>query len=152
MGQFKIGDRIQLKYPSKMDYYGETCNDILDIFKKKGSDKLKIEWFEKILAVLEEWYKENEDEACEYAKKKVIPAAEKLIDKCEIEYMNDFFSLYKRVYAFCGRNDLECFIDYMEFEKSNKVLAKRRSMLLPFIDALNRLDKDTSRNCYIRKK
>ena len=63
MADLKVGDKIQLKFPSKMDYYGDTCKDILDIFKGKEKDSTKIEWFEKLFNVLEAWYKENENEA-----------------------------------------------------------------------------------------
>ena len=56
--------------------------------------------------------------------------------------MNNFFSLYKKLYAFAGRRDLECFIDYMEFEKPHRVLASRRYALAPLIDALSRLPFD----------
>lgn len=142
MPEFKKGDKINIIMPSNSEYYTETCNDILDVLKSKKPDSFKTQWCSNLLNVLEEWYKNRELDAVKYAKDKCIPRLEKLIEDSEIDYMHDYFDIYKRLYAFCGRNDLECFIDYMEFERPNKVLAKRRQMLLPFVDALNRLDTD----------
>lgn len=141
----KIGDKIDMsliKMSSKSDYYTDTVNDIVAVLKEKHSDEFKLNWCSNLMSVLDSWFNENPYEATKYAKNKLIPLMEKLIDKSELRFMNDFFSYYKRIYAFCGQCDLECFIDYMEFEKPNKVLAKRRSVLLPFVDALNRLDTD----------
>lgn len=141
----KVGDRIdvtQLNFSKQQNYYGGTLNDILSELKKSRKDGFKLVWLKNALAVLEDWYKEVPYDAVEFAKKKYIPLIEKFIDQSEIDNMNDFFDLYKLFYAFCGRCDLECFIDYMEFEKPVKILANRRQILLPFVDALNRLDHD----------
>lgn len=142
MAEIKKGDKITLKKLPKQDYYEETIDDIIDVLKGKHSDSMKLQWCSNTMQVLDAWFQEDELSATRYAKTKLIPIFEQLIDKSEVEYMSDFFDFYKRLYAFCGNRDLECFIDYMEFEKSNRVLSKRRDVLLPFIDALNRLDTD----------
>lgn len=141
----KVGDRVdmtKLRFSKQADYYGTTLNDIVSVLKAKHTDDFKLKWCANLISVLEEYYKEVPWDAVKYAKEKCIPLMEKLVDKSTFEKMNDFFDYYKKLYAFCGRNDLECFIDYMEFEKNNKVLAKRRQILMPFIAALNRLDHD----------
>lgn len=142
MAEIKKGDKIALKKLPKQDYYEDTINDIIGVLKGKHSDSMKLEWCNNAMQVLEVWFQEDELKATKYAKTKIIPLFEKLIDKSDEQYMSDFFDYYKKIYAFCGNRDLECFIDYMEFEKSNRVLSKRRDVLLPFIDALNRLDTD----------
>ena len=131
-----------MKKLPKQNYYEETVNDIIKVLKSKHSDSMKIKWCSNTMQVLDAWFQEDELIATKFAKNKLIPLFEKLIDDCDEKYMPDFFDFYKRLYAFCGKRDLECFIDYMEFEKSNRVLANRRDILLPFIDALNRLDTD----------
>lgn len=142
MSESNVGKKINLKFEKKANYYLETITEIINVLKEEHSDDFKLNWCYNLITVLESWFSENELEATDFAKKKVIPLLEKLIEAAEVENMNDFFGVYKSIYAFCGRRDLECFIDYMEFDKSNRVLTKRRDILLPFIDALNRLDND----------
>ena len=50
-----------------------------------------------------------------------------------------FFECYKRTYCFCARRDFECFVDYIEWNQPKKVLANRREVLKPYVDALNRI-------------
>lgn len=53
--------------------------------------------------------------------------------------MSLFFDYYRRVYSICARRDFECFVDYIEWEQPKKVLANRRDVLKPYIDALQEL-------------
>lgn len=141
--KIKVGDYVDIdKLMKKKNQYENTLDDILDVLKSNRPDELKIKWLNNGLVVLKSWFLEDELSSTKYCKNNLIPLTEKLIDKSKVENIASFFQLYKQLYAFCGNRDLECFIDYMEFEKTNKVLSKRRSILLPLIDALNRLDSD----------
>lgn len=82
---------------------------------------------------------EVELSACRYAIVFLIPYLEKRIYECEEEYQHKYYELWGRSYAFAGRRSLEHFIDYMEMDKSNKVLATRRPVLKPFIFYLNKI-------------
>ena len=140
----KVGDKIEIKNKPKQinleDKYENTLNDIASLLRRKNkSDGFKLEWLKQAINILEAYFKEEPLKSCSICKKTYIPIAEKLIEKSKVEYINDFFSLYKRLYAFAGRRDLECFIDYMEFEKPVRVLANRREALAPLIYALNRI-------------
>ena len=139
MAEYKKGDIIDLKKLPKQDKNEDTINDIIDILKGKHSDAMKLHWCNNAIVVLENWFLEDEFKPVKMAKEKLIPVMEKVVEKSDIEYMSDLFDCYKKIYAFCGRRDLECFIDYMEFEKPNKVLAIRRPILKPFIDSLNQI-------------
>lgn len=144
---YKVGDKIQLKNIPKQieieDKYEDTLNDIAKLLRRKNrSDSFKLEWLEQTIKILESYFTENDLKAVKICKNKFIPIAEKLVENSKIENMNSFFSLYKKLYAFAGRRDLECFIDYMEFEKPHRVLASRRYALAPLIDALCRLPFD----------
>ena len=139
MAEYKKGDIIDLKKLPKQDKNEDTINDIIDILKGKHSDTMKLHWCNNAIVVLENWFLEDEFKPVKMAKEKLIPVMEKVVEKSNIEYMSDLFDCYKKIYAFCGRRDLECFIDYMEFEKPNKVLAIRRPILKPFIDSLNQI-------------
>lgn len=77
--------------------------------------------------------------ACRYAMVVLIPILEERIYKSDEEYMPKYYELWEKSYAFAGRRSLEHFIDYMEMDKSNKVLASRRPVLKPFIFYLNRI-------------
>lgn len=138
---YKKGDKIPLKNLPKQDKnkYQATINDIIDVLNSKNTDEVKLLWCSNSLKILESWFTKDELTPIKICKNKLIPITEKLVEKSSIELMGDFFDVYKRMYAFVGRRDLECFIDYMEFGKSNKVLAERRPILKPFIDALNRI-------------
>lgn len=82
---------------------------------------------------------EVELSACRYAITTLIPILEDRIYNCESEYMPKYYELWEKSYAFAGRRSLEHFIDYIELDKSNKVLASRRAVLKPFIFYLNRI-------------
>ena len=139
----KIGDKIQLKGKKQIDFedkYENTLKDIASLLRRKNrSDEFKLDWLNKTISILESYFNEEPLKAVKICKDTFIPIAEKLIEKSRVDNINDFFLLYKRLYAFAGRRDLECFIDYMEFEKPNRVLANRREALAPLIYALNRI-------------
>lgn len=144
---YKVGDTIQLKNVPKQisldDKYENTLNDIVKLLNRKDrNDSFKLEWLEQSLNILESYFNENDMNAVKICKEKFIPLAEKLIENSKVENMNSFFLFYKKMYAFAGRRDLECFIDYMEFDKPQRVLASRRSALAPLINALGRLPFD----------
>ena len=82
---------------------------------------------------------EIELSACRYAIQALIPIVENRVYNCETEYMPKYYELWEKSYAFAGRRSLEHFIDYIEMEKSNKVLASRRAVLKPFIFYLNKI-------------
>lgn len=141
---YKVGDKIQLKNVPKQinleDKYENTLNDILGLLRRKNrSDLFKLDWLDQAIKILEAFFNENDLKAVKMCKDKFIPLAERLVEKAKIENMNDFFTRYKRLYAFAGRRDLECFIDYMEFEKPHRVLANRRDVLAPIMYSLTRV-------------
>lgn len=82
---------------------------------------------------------EIELNACRYAMTTLIPIVEERIYKSKEEYMPKYYELWEKSYAFAGRRSLEHFIDYIEMDKTNKVLASRRPVLKPFIFYLNRI-------------
>lgn len=82
---------------------------------------------------------EIELNSCRYAIIFLIPYLEKRIYDCEESYQHKYYELWEKSYAFAGRRSLEHFIDYMEMDKSNKVLASRRPVLKPFIFYLNKI-------------
>lgn len=144
--EYKVGDKINIKNIPKQnqeDKYENTLNDIALLLKDKNkTDVFKLNWLEQSINILESYYNEDEFKSVNICKTKFIPIAEKQIENSSIEYMNSFFLLYKKLFAFAGRRDLECFIDYMEFDKPHRVLANRRKALAPLIDALGRLPFD----------
>ena len=77
--------------------------------------------------------------ACRYVIVFLIPYLEKRIYECEESYQHKYYELWEKSYALAGRRSLEHFIDYMEMNKSNKVLASRRPVLRPFIFYLNKI-------------
>ena len=135
---YKIGDKIQLK--KQETTLESTFNDILSVLrspKMKETDKLQ--WCNSALSILEEMYKKDELGSVKVAKHKLIPILEKLVEGSKIENMALFFDCYKKTYCFCARRDFECFVDYIEWNMPKKVLANRRSVLKPYVDALNRI-------------
>lgn len=135
---YKIGDKIQLK--KQETTLESTFNDILSVLrspKMKETDKLQ--WCNSALSILEEMYKKDELGSVKVAKHKLIPILEKLVEGSEIENMALFFDCYKKTYCFCARRDFECFVDYIEWNMPKKVLANRREVLKPYVDALNRI-------------
>lgn len=135
---YKIGDTIQLK--KQETTLESTFNDILSVLrspKMKETDKLQ--WCNSALSILEEMYKKDELGSVKVAKHKLIPILEKLVEGSKVENMALFFDCYKKAYCFCARRDFECFVDYIEWNMPKKVLANRRNVLKPYVDALNRI-------------
>ena len=138
---YKIGDTIQLK--KQETTLESTFNDILSVLrspKMKETDKLQ--WCNSALSILEEMYKKDELGSVKVAKHKLIPILEKLVEGSKVENMALFFDCYKKAYCFCARRDFECFVDYVEWNTPKKVLANRREVLKPYVDALNRIAND----------
>ena len=137
---YKIGDKIAIKKEEKQTTQENTFNDIL---KKKKKKKLgqqeKLKWCGSALSILESWFKEDELKSVNVAKHKLIPILEKLIEGSNIDNMALFFDYYKKVYCFCAQRDFECFVDYIEWNQPKKVLANRREVLKPYVNALNRI-------------
>ncbi len=143
---YKVGDKINLpkQEPEKNSKYKETLTDIYNFLKKKKDDNFRLEWIKQAINILDEYIEIDRVSAVDLCNNKYIPLLEKILEECKTSNMNDFFNCYKRLYAICGRRNLEHFIDYMEFEKVDRVLAKRRKVLEPFIYALNRCVYDTN--------
>lgn len=134
----KVGDKITIK--KQETTLESTFNDILSVLrspKMKETDKLQ--WCNSALSILEEMYKKDELGSVKVAKHKLIPILEKLVEGSKIENMALFFDCYKKAYCFCARRDFECFVDYIEWNMPKKVLANRREVLKPYVDALNRI-------------
>lgn len=134
----KVGDKIQIK--KQETTLESTFTDILNVLKSsKMKEHDKLDWCNSALSILEEMYKQDELGSVKVAKTKPIPILHKLIEGSKIENMALFFDYYKRVYCFCARRDFECFVDYIEWNMPRKVLANRRNVLKPYVDALNRI-------------
>lgn len=137
---YKIGDKIAIKKEEKQTTLENTFNDILSALKtKKLSQQEKLKWCGSALSILESWFKEDELKSVNVAKHKLIPILEKLIEGSNIDNMALFFDYYKKVYCFCAQRDFECFVDYIEWNQPKKVLANRREVLKPYVNALNRI-------------
>lgn len=134
----KIGDKIQIqKQETTLE---QTFNDILSVLKSsKIRESDKLQWCNSALSILEEMYKKDELGSVKVAKHKLIPILLKLTEGSKIENMALFFDYYKKTYCFCARRDFECFVDYIEWNQPKKVLANRREVLKPYVDALNRI-------------
>ena len=134
----KVGDKIQIK--KQETTLESNFTDILNVLKSsKMKEHDKLDWCNSALSILEEMYKQDELGSVKVAKTKLIPILHKLIEGSKIENMALFFDYYKRAYCFCARRDFECFVDYIEWNMPRKVLANRRSVLKPYVDALNRI-------------
>lgn len=134
----KVGDKIQIK--KQETTLESTFTDILNVLKSsKMKEHDKLDWCNSALSILEEMYKQDELGSVKVAKTKLIPILHKLIEGSKIENMALFFDYYKRAYCFCARRDFECFVDYIEWNMPKKVLANRRNVLKPYVDALNRI-------------
>lgn len=134
----KVGDKIQIK--KQETSLESTFADILNVLKSsKMKEHDKLDWCNSALSILEEMYKQDELGSVKVAKTKLIPILHKLIEGSKIENMALFFDYYKRAYCFCARRDFECFVDYIEWNMPRKVLANRRNVLKPYVDALNRI-------------
>lgn len=138
----KVGDKIQIqKQETTLE---STFNDILSVLKSpKIKEADKLQWCNSALSILEEMYKKDELGSVKVAKHKLIPILEKLVEGSKVENMALFFDYYKKAYCFCARRDFECFVDYIEWNMTKKVLANRREYLKPLVDALNRCAFDT---------
>lgn len=140
MSKIKIGDKIEIKVAKKVSTIEDTFYDILSALKSnKLSQTEKIKWCSTALEVLEMWFKDDDLKSVGVAKTKLIPILYHLIEKGSIENMSSFFDYYKRAYCFCARRDFECFVDYIEWNQPKKVLANRREVLAPYVNALNRI-------------
>lgn len=88
--------------------------------------------------------KEQSEElfACKTAITELLPIVEKLFLAKTVSHddLDRINTLYKRVYAFCGRRSLEHFIEYMEWERTshNKILYNRKDVLKPYVYYLNK--------------
>lgn len=134
----KVGDKIQIK--KQETTLESTFTDILNVLKSsKMKEHDKLDWCNSALSILEEMYKQDELCSVKVAKTKLIPILHKLTEGSNIENMALFFDYYKRAYCFCARRDFESFCDYIEFNQTKKVLANRRNVLKPYVDALNRI-------------
>lgn len=134
----KVGDKIQLK--KQETTLESTFADILSVLKSSKMKEIdKLQWCNSALSILEEMYKKDELGSVKVAKHRLIPILEKLVEGSKIENMALFFECYKKTYCFCARRDFECFVDYMEWNVPKKVLANRRQVLKPYVDALNRI-------------
>lgn len=141
---YKKGDKIAIKNMPKQDKvinkYEDTINEIIEILSsKKYSETEKLECATMSLQVLTTWFQEDEFVPTKIAKNKLIPLLETLIKKSSESLMGEFFDVYKNLYRFCAQRDLECFIDYMEWDMPKKVLAPRRNVLKPYVDALQKI-------------
>ena len=134
----KIGDKIEIKKkPSTLE---ETFNGVIEALRSSRlSENDKLEWCESALNILEMWFNQDEMASVKTAKKKLIPVLYNLVNKGSMTNMASFFDYYKKVYSICARRDFECFIDYMEWDQPKKVLATRRSVLRPYVEALQEL-------------
>ena len=131
----KVGDKIEIK--KKESTLKETFLGICEALRSdRLSEKEKLEWCESAINVLEMWYNQEELESVGVAKKRLIPILHNLVSKGSINSMASFFDYYRKVYSICARRDFECFVDYMEWDQPKKVLANRREVLKPYIEAL----------------
>lgn len=135
----KIGDKIEIKKQEKETSLEKMFKDILLALNSRLNQNEKLKWCDSALAVLESWYKEDEIKSVKVAKNRFIPIMRKLVEGSSLDKMSLFFEYYKRTYCFCARRDFECFVDYIEWNMPKKVLAKRRSVLKPYVDSLNRI-------------
>ena len=136
----KIGEKIEIKKPQeKTTTMSQTFFDIVAVLKSNKVKEIdKLQWCQSLLAILENYYKEDELKSVQNAKKYATPVLHTLTEKSSVENMAIFFDYYKKLYCFCSRRDFESFVDYMEFGMPKKVLANRREYLKPLVDALNR--------------
>ncbi len=135
---YKIGDKIQIQ--KKETPLEEMFGDIINILRSsKVKENEKVAWAENALSILEEMYKKDELASVKLAKRRLIPILEKLVEESNLHNMPLFFAVYKKTYCFCARRDFECFVDYLEWDMPKKVLANRREVLKPYVNALNQI-------------
>lgn len=138
---FKIGDKIEIKKPKQEEQetkYESILKDAIEILKnKKIVESQKIDVAEMTVSVLEDWFTKEDRKACLYSKKNFIPILRDLVKEASVEFMGDFYDIYKSLYEFSARRDFECFIDCMEWDMPKKVYENRKDILASFVWALN---------------
>lgn len=135
----KIGDKININSKKTTTLEDTFMNILLALKSNRLNQSEKIKWCSTALEVLDMWFNENELKSVRTAKNKLIPILLKLVEKGSLDNKSTFFDFYKRAYCFCARRDFECFVDYIEWTQPKKVLANRREVLKPYVDALNRI-------------
>lgn len=140
---YKKGDKITINMPkqdNKINKHEDILKDLKEIISsKKYNESERVECANMLIPVLDGWFTEDEHKSTQYAKKHLIPLLYDSVDKSSVEFMSDFFTVYKQLYCFCAKRDFECFVDYMEWDMPKKVLAPRREVLKPYIDALQEI-------------
>ena len=137
----KVGDKIEIhKKEEQKTTISQTFFDIIAVLKSnKVNENDKLQWCSSLFGILDNYFKENELESVKNVKKYAIPVLHTLVEKSDIDNMSEFFNYYKRAYCFCAQRDFSCFVDYIEWNLPKKVLANRREVLKPYVDALNRI-------------
>lgn len=137
----KVGDKIEIhKKEEQKTTISQTFFDIIAVLKSnKVNENDKLQWCSSLFGILGNYFKENELESVKNVKKYAIPVLHTLVEKSNIDNMSEFFNYYKRAYCFCAQRDFSCFVDYIEWNMPRKVLANRRNVLKPYVDALNRI-------------
>lgn len=137
----KVGDKIEIhKKEEQKTTISQTFFDIIAVLKSnKVNENDKLQWCSSLFGILDNYFKENELESVKNVKKYAIPVLHTLVEKSNIDNMSEFFNYYKRAYCFCAQRDFSCFVDYIEWNQTKKVLANRREVLKPYVDALNRI-------------
>ena len=137
----KVGDKIEIhKKEEQKTTISQTFFDIIAVLKSnKVNENDKLQWCSSLFGILDNYFKENELESVKNVKKYAIPVLHTLVEKSNIDNMSEFFNYYKRAYCFCAQRDFSCFVDYIEWNMPKKVLANRRNVLKPYVDALNRI-------------
>ena len=140
----KVGDKIEIhKKEEQKTTISQTFFDIIAVLKSnKVNENDKLQWCSSLFGILDNYFKENELESVKNVKKYAIPVLHTLVEKSNIDNMSEFFNYYKRAYCFCAQRDFSCFVDYIEWNMPRKVLANRRNVLKPYVDALNRIAND----------
>lgn len=133
-----------------------TIKELISVLKntRQIDEFSKLELCNSLYALLIDYFDNMEElegqfEACRYAIVYLIPVIENSIEKGSGKYMQEFYSLYEKAFAFAARCSLEHFCDYMEWDKKEKVMAKRRKALKPFVFYLNRSEYDVKLNLIV---
>ena len=96
---FKIGDKIEIKKPKQEEQetkYESILKDAIEILKnKKIVESQKIDVAEMTVSVLEDWFTKEDRKACLYSKKNFIPILRDLVKEASVEFMGDFYDIYK---------------------------------------------------------
>lgn len=127
-----------------------TINKLSAMLVNKKMDEVsKLDLCNSLYAMLVNYYdidktinRENQQFVGRITINCLIPVVETAIKKCSDNITVKFYELYKKIFALAGRTSLEHFCDYMEWDKLEKVLLKRRTALKPFIFYLNKSEFD----------